>query len=179
MVKLGSKVLAFDDRLNLLWTYTIQWNEYSRCFGLHPLRRRYRRGRAGDEVNGGFYILDSDGRPMWGRAKSLDTWIRSPSSRGTMGRCEPSAAASGHILDENGQVILKLGEEQVPHGQEARVADFDVTSPGAGDDHPLSKATDPHVLVVANDGQIVRRFPTQRLAQQYGDGSDPMEWPGT
>ena len=31
----------------------------------------------------------------------------------------------GHVLDEKGNVILSLGKNLVPHGQEIRVADFD------------------------------------------------------
>ena len=36
----------------------------------------------------------------------------------------------GYVLDKKGNIILKLGEKLVPHGQELCVADFDKKSPG-------------------------------------------------
>jgi len=173
VVKLGSKVLAFDDRLNLLWTYTIKWNEYSRCSAYIPALGDID-GDGRDEVNGGFYILDSDGRPMWeGQiARHMDSVAIVPWDNGKM---RAICSGFGHILDENGQVILKLGEEQVPHGQEARVADFDTTSPGPEMIVRYNGHT-PNVLAVANDAHIVRHF--QLNDSPNHTGMEAIYWNG-
>lgn len=173
VVKLGSKVLAFDDRLNLLWTYTIQWNEYSRCSAYIPAVGDID-GDGRDEVNGGFYILDSDGQPMWEDqiARHMDSVAVVAWDNGTI---RAICSGFGHILDETGQVILKLGEKQVPHGQEARVADFDTTSPGP-EMVVRYNGHNPDVLVVANDGHILRRFKLNDSPNHTG--MEAVQWNG-
>jgi hypothetical protein len=63
----------------------------------------------------------------------------------------------GHVLGADGAVILKLGERVVPHGQEARVADFLPDSPGP----ELIIRNNGHktdALTVSNSGKVMHRF---------------------
>jgi hypothetical protein len=46
------------------------------------------------------------------------------------GKMRAFGSGFGHVLDTKGNILLKLGEEIVPHGQELRVAHFDPTVPG-------------------------------------------------
>ena len=73
------------------------------------------------------------------------------------GKLRAICSGAGHILDEKGNVILRLGEQLVPHGQEARVADFDPESPGP-EMIIRYNGHSPNVMVVANTGSILRRF---------------------
>ena len=120
VVKLGAKVLAFDDSLNLLWTYEVKWNEYSRCSAYIPA--------VGD--------IDGDGRD---------------------------------------EVVLRLGETLVPHGQEVRVADFDVNAPGP-EMIIRHQGHNPDVLVVANDGNVRHRFKLNDSPNHTG--MEAVRWNG-
>jgi hypothetical protein len=64
IVKLGDTLLAFDNKLDLLWQYDIQWNEYSRCSAYIPSVGDIN-GDGRDEINGVYYILNADGPPRW------------------------------------------------------------------------------------------------------------------
>ncbi|MGB3588087.1 MAG: hypothetical protein WBA23_16175, partial [Tunicatimonas sp.] len=85
------------------------------------------------------------------------------------------ASGFGHILDETGNIILKLGEEIVPHGQELRVARFD-------DDVPGSQMMiryhghQPDVMLVDQSGQVVRRF--QLNKSPNNTGMEAVYWNG-
>lgn len=155
IVKVGSKLLAFNDDLSILWTYEIRWNEYSRCSAYIPsIGDIDNDGR--DEVNGGYYILDDDGTPLWeGQiARHMDSVAIVPWDNGI-----PRAIASGfgHVLSATGEGIVKLGKEKVPHGQEARVADFLADSPGPEMILRYNGHTT-NVMTVANSGKILHRF---------------------
>ena len=127
VIKLGTYVLAFDDQLNLLWSYQHDWREYSRVPAYIPSVGDIDNDSK-DEVNGGYYLLDDDGGILWeemlGRhmdAVAIDYWDDLTKKRAF-------ASGFGHVLDEKGNIILKLGEEVVPHGQELRVGHFDSTN---------------------------------------------------
>jgi hypothetical protein len=155
IIKLGSRVLAFDARLNLLWTYDIKWNEYGRCSAYIPAVGDLD-GDGKDEVNGGFYILDHDGKPLWeGQiAHHMDSVAVVSWDNGTT---RAVCSGYGHVLGTRGEVILSLGKELVPHGQEVRVADFDAGAPGP-EMIIRNEGHSPRVMVVANNGAILRRF---------------------
>ncbi len=154
-VKLGSKVLAFTKDLDVLWTYEIRWNEYGKCSAYVPAVGDID-GDNRDEVNGGYYLLDDNGQPLWeGQlAENMDSVDIAPWDDGKM-----RAICSGHgyVLDSRGNVILCLGKELVPHGQEVRVADFD-KSLYRPEMIIRYNGHNPHVIVVANSGKVVRRF---------------------
>ena len=62
IVKLGKMTIAFDNQLQVLWTYTNKWEEYSRCPAYIPSVGDID-GDGKDEVNGGYFLLDDDGTP--------------------------------------------------------------------------------------------------------------------
>ncbi|MHC4312334.1 MAG: rhamnogalacturonan lyase family protein [Planctomycetota bacterium] len=155
VVKLGSKVLAFNKDLDLLWIYQIRWNEYGRCSAYIPAVGDID-GDKQDEVNGGFYILDGNGQPLWeGQiAEHMDSVAIVPWVDGKM---RAICSGYGHVLDSKGKVILRLGKELVPHGQEVRVADFDKSLSGP-EMIIRYNGHNPDVMVVANTGKVIRRF---------------------
>lgn len=173
VIKLGSTVLAFTDEFEHLWTYEIKWNRYGRCSAYIPAVGDIDEdGR--DEVNGGYYLLDHTGRPLWEKqlGPHMDSVAIAPWDNGG-----PSAICSGagHVLDENGNIVLKLGEKLVPHGQEVRAADFDPASPGP-ELVIRYNGHNPDVMVVANTGRILRRF---KLNQSPNNtGMEAIFWNG-
>ena len=155
VVKLGDTVLAFDENLDLLWSYRIQWNEYTRCSAYIPSVGDID-GDGRDEVNGGYCLLDQDGTVMWeGQigwnmdSVAITEWDH--------GRMRAACSGFGQVLDEQGNVIVKLGEEAVPHGQEMRVADFVPEIPGP--EMVLRyNGHAPDAMLVSNTGEILGRF---------------------
>ena len=70
VVKLGDAYVAMDDRLNVLWTYRSEWVQYANCPAYIPAVGDID-GDGRDELNGGYFVLDSDGRPLWERKGSV------------------------------------------------------------------------------------------------------------
>jgi len=155
VVKLGEKVLAFNRDLDLLWTYQIRWNEYGKCSAYIPAVGDID-GDGRDEINGGFYILDDNGWPLWeGQiAENMDSVAIVPWDDGKM---RAICSGYGHVMDSKGKVILCLGKELVPHGQEVRVADFDKSLTGP-EMIIRYNGHNPDVMVVSNGGKVIRRF---------------------
>ena len=122
LVKLGDTYVALDDNLKVLWTYRTGWVQYSRCPAYIPSVGDLD-GDGRDEVNGGYFVLDSDGSPLWEKrlARNMDS-VRV--AEWDDGRSRAICSGGGHVMDAAGNVILELGEKLVPHGQEVRVADF-------------------------------------------------------
>ncbi len=173
VVKLGERVLAFDDNLNLLWDYVIPWNDYGRCSAYLPAVGDLN-GDGRDEVLGGYFILDSHGAPRWEcqLAPNMDSvCIQSWDN----GRMRAICSGGGHVLDENGGVILAIGEEMVPHGQEVRVATFLPDEP-APQMAIRYLGHHPDVLLADNNGRIVRRFPLNRSPNETG--METVYWNG-
>lgn len=155
VVKLGTTLLAIDEDLNVLWSYTNPWDEYTKCPAYIPSVGDID-GDGKDEVNGGYFLLDDDGSVMWEEqlGRNMDSVTIAPWDNGTM---RAFGSGFGHILDETGQILLELGEDLVPHGQELRVADFDPQSPGP----EMAIRYDGHatpVMIVSQEGKILRRF---------------------
>ncbi|MFP4028814.1 MAG: hypothetical protein ACLFWL_13575 [Candidatus Brocadiia bacterium] len=121
LVKLGDTYVALDENLDVLWTYRSPWTKYSKCPAYIPSVGDID-GDGCDEVNGGYFVLDSEGRPMWEEqlgphmdSVTIDRWDE--------GNMRAICSGHGHVMSAEGEIVLKLGAEKVPHGQEVRVAD--------------------------------------------------------
>jgi hypothetical protein len=155
VVKLGSRILAFDSDLKLLWEYECPWTEYGHCPSYIPAVGDLD-GDGKDEVNGGYFLLDHDGSLMWEHdiAPNMDSVAITQWDGGRM-----RAICSGHgiVMDERGRVIQNLGGIWVPHGQEVRVARF-----SDSDLEPQMviryNGHKPEVIVVNTKAQVVGRF---------------------
>ena len=174
IIKLGTKIIAFDDQLNVLWTYRNTWDEYANCPAYVPaVGDMDNDGR--DEINGGYFVLDADGMPLWERklgenmdAVAIDYWDDPTKKRAF-------CSGFGHVMDMQGDTLLRLGEVTVPHGQELRVAHFDETEPG-----PQMmiryQGHQPDVMLVGLAGKVIRRF--QLNDSPNHTGMEAIYWNG-
>jgi len=149
VIKLGRNLLAFDDKLNVLWTYEETGPAYTPAVGDID-------GDGKDEINCGHGLIDHDGTVLWKKrlGRHMDSVAIAPWDGG-----KPRALCSGfgHVMNEKGHVILKLGAELVPHGQELRVAHFDDSVPGP----QMMIRYNGHktdVMLVSLKGEVIRRF---------------------
>lgn len=155
VVKLGDTILAIDENLEALWTYRTKWNEYSFCSAYIPAVGDID-GDGRDEVNGGYYLIGPDGIPKWEKqlGRNMDSVAI---TEWDGGHIRAICSGFGHVMDDKGNVILKLGEEAVPHGQEVRIADF--LSERDGPEMIIRyNGHDTSAMLVSNDGQVLRRF---------------------
>ena len=172
-VKLGARVLAFGPDLELLWAHESPWTEYSHCPAYIPAVGDIDDdGR--DELLGGYYLIDHDGAVLWEKplARHMDSVAIVPFDDG---RVRAVCSGFGHVLDAAGEVVLCLGEERVPHGQEVRVARFDAAS-----EHPQMvlrhQGHTPAVLIVDGAGRELRRL--ELNATRNNTGMEPVFWDG-
>lgn len=174
VVKLGDTCVALDENLEVLWTYTTEWVKYSQCPAYIPSVGDID-GDGRDEVNGGYFLLDSDGTPLW--EEKLGPNMDSVAiAEWDEGRTRAICSGHGHVVDSTGTVILRLGEEKVPHGQEVRVADFLADSPGP--EMVLrwnGHKTDLHVVTSAGN-RIVDTFPVNFSPTNVG--MEAVYWHG-
>lgn len=173
VIKLGDTVLGISGELELLWQYTSPWTEYRRCPAYIPAVGDIDEdGR--DEVNGGYFLLDNDGEPMWEKflGPNMDSVAVAEWDDGLV---RAICSGSGQILDARGNFILKLGEDQVPHGQELRVGLFDKSLPNP----QMMIRYNGHkrdVMLVDNEGKISRRF--QLNESPNNTGMETVYWNG-
>ncbi|HIQ23420.1 MAG TPA: hypothetical protein EYH34_19530 [Planctomycetes bacterium] len=122
VVKLGDTVVAMSDELRVLWTYRAEWIQYGNCPAYIPAVGDVD-GDGRDEVNGGYFLLDHTGQPLWEKklGQHMDSVCIAPWDHGHV---RAVCSGFGHVVDERGNVVLSLGKALVPHGQEVRVADF-------------------------------------------------------
>ena len=155
VIKLGSRLLAFDNRFDLLWAYDIAWNEYGHCAAYIPAVGDID-GDGRDEVNGGYFLLDDDATPLWEArlAPHMDSVAIVPWDRGQM---RAVCSGGGHVMDAAGRAVLALGTDRVPHGQEARVARFE---PDDRDPQMVIRwhGHHPDVIVVNTAGDVAHSF---------------------
>ena len=154
VVKLGSDVLAFNDRLEVLWHYRSKWHRYPGHAAYIPAVGDLD-GDGRDEVNGGHFGLDHDGRVLW------ETFLGDHADSVLVDRWGTEAAAiisgEGQVLDGSGRRLLHLGANAVPHGQEVRCGNLRPERPG----HELAIRYNGHhadVLIVAHSGAVLSRF---------------------
>jgi hypothetical protein len=173
VVKLGSQVIAFDETLRILWIYENPWTEYGHCPAYIPAVGDID-GDGRDEVNGGYFLLDHDGTVLWERqlAQHMDSVaITEWDDHQVRAIC----SGFGHVMDHKGNVVLCLGQEAVPHGQEVRVARF-----SANDPSPQMviryNGHEPDVIVVDTRGVCVNRF--QLNVSTNNTGMEAVYWNG-
>ncbi len=128
-----------------------------------------------DEVNGGYYLLDHDGRPLWEKilGKNMDAVAITEWDDGNV---RAFGSGYGHILDQQGNIILKLGEDIVPHGQEMQIADFLEDMPGP-EMIIRYNGHQPDAMLVDNKGQVVNRF--QLNPSPNNTGMTTVYWHGS
>ncbi len=173
VVKLGTSVTAFDCELRILWTYENPWHEYTRCPAYIPCVGDID-ADGKDEVNGGYFLLDDDGTVLWEEqlGRNMDSVAIAPWDNGVQ---RAFCSGFGHVVDVDGNVILELGEDVVPHGQELRVAHFDPAVPGP-QMMIRHKGHTPDVILVDRQGSIIREF---RLNESPNNtGMEAIYWHG-
>ena len=154
VVKLGSDVLAFNNRLEVLWHYRSKWHRYPGHAAYIPAVGDLD-GDGRDEVNGGHFGLDHDGRVLW------ETFLGDHADSVLVDRWGTEAAAmvsgEGQVLDGSGRRLLHLGADVVPHGQEVRCGNLRPERPG----RELAIRYNGHhadILIVAHSGAVLSRF---------------------
>ena len=174
VVKLGDTHVAFDDELKVLWTYTTQWIEYSKCPAYIPAVGDID-GDGRDEVNSGYFLLDHDGKPLWERRLG-DNMDSVAIREWDGGEIRAVCSGFGHIINERGEVILALGRDEVPHGQEVRIANFRDDLPGPEMVIRHKGHTPDAILVSSETNKISDRI---RLNPSPNNtGMEPVNWNG-
>lgn len=174
VIKLGDTHVAFDDQLKVLWTYRTDWVEYSKCPAYIPAVGDID-GDGRDEVNSGYFLLDHDGKPLWERrlGDNMDSVaIREWDGSEIRAIC----SGFGHIIDKRGEVILALGRDEVPHGQEVRIANFRDDLPGPEMVIRHKGHTPDAILISSETNKISDRI---RLNPSPNNtGMEPVKWNG-
>ncbi len=158
VVKLGARMLAFNAELEVLWTYESPWTAYGHCPAYIPAVGDID-GDGRDEVHGGYFLLDHDGAVLWEKnlAPHMDSVLIAPWDGGQM---RAIGSGHGHVLDTEGRVVMRLGGDLVPHGQEVRVGHFRRCEDGRPDPQPQmvirSQGHDTQVLVVDTHGTVLK-----------------------
>lgn len=174
VVKLGDTYVALDEHLQVLWTYTTPWTQYGHCPAYIPAVGDID-GDGRDELNGGYFLIDHNGQVMWEKklGRNMDSVIVTPWDNGAV---RAICSGFGHIIDQRGQTILELGEKNVPHGQEVRVADFRDDLPGPEMLLRNKGHTTDMLLVSSATNAIVDRFKINFSPTNVG--MEPVYWSG-
>lgn len=168
VIKLGNSIIACSDKLEVLWTYHNKFDVYGRhssyipCVGDIDYDGR-------DEVLGGNFLLDDNGSVMWEKmmaehndSVAIAEWDGDKSN----GR-EALLSGWGQVVNVRDDVLMKLGPEVVPHGQELRVGRFRQDRPG------LQLAIRynghrPKILYVDRAGEVLERFEVDHSPIEVG-----------
>lgn len=166
IIKLGKTIYAFDDQLQLLWTYFNPNDQYQNCPAYIPAVGDINNDGQ-DEINGGYYLLDQDGKVLWEKrlGKNMDSVAIDYWGSDTIRRA--FCSGFGFVMDHRGDTLLVLGEDQIPHGQELRVGDFDPNLPG----REMMIRYNGHrtgVKLIAQSGEVIRNFDVDESPNNTG-----------
>jgi len=175
LLSTGHMLVALDRDLRELWRYTIppEWLAYGQRPAYVPALGDLD-GDGCDETNGGYFLLDQDGRVLWEKllAPHTDSVAIAEWEPGIM---RAFASGHGHVLDATGHPVLRLGPDLVPHGQELRVARF--FADRAGQQMLIRcQGHAPTALAVDSCGEILSRF--ELNATTNHTGMDAVYWNG-
>ncbi len=174
IIKLGKKIIAFNNKLEVLWVYENKWDEYQNCPAYIPSVGDMDNDGL-DEINGGYFILNSIGEPIWEKklgknmdSVTIDYWDNNNKKRAF-------GSGYGYVLNKQGEVILKLGKKLVPHGQELRVADFIQDLPG-NEMIIRYNGHNEQAMLVDNHGNVAKRFNLN--SSPNNTGMEVIKWNG-
>jgi hypothetical protein len=173
-VKLGETYVAFNVYLEALWTYQTKWTKYSQCPAYIPSVGDID-GDGKDELNGGYFVIDHDGKPLW--EKKLGANMDSVAiAEWDNGRQRAICSGYGHVMDASGNAVLALGKKEVPHGQEVRIANLRDDLPGPEMIVRWNGHKEDVLIVSSEDNQIIDRFKINWSPTNVG--MEPVYWHG-
>ena len=176
VVKIGNTILACDGQLRPLWTYRNKFAEYPKHSAYIPAVGDMD-GDGRDEVLGGNFALDHDGRPLWEKmmAPNNDSVAIVDWDGDLRNGLEGVLSGYGQVVRASGEVILKLGEKLAPHGQEVRCGRFRDDMPGA--QMALRwNGHEPDILIAGREGEVSSRFKVDRSPLNVG--METVRWYG-
>ena len=164
IVKVGVDLLAFNHKLALLWQYTDSWFRYPKHSAYIPAVGDFN-GDGLDEVNGGNFGLAADGTVLWNRffGDNMDSVLVSEWD----GIKRAILSGGGQIVDMQGDPLLSLGFDVVPHGQEIRCGKL-LPDTDANALVIRYNGHHPDLMVVDNGGQIRSRFRVDETPNNTG-----------
>ncbi|QDV17843.1 FG-GAP repeat protein [Gimesia panareensis] len=174
VVKLGDTYVALDEQLQVLWTYQTKWVKYSHCPAYIPAVGDID-GDGRDELNGGYFVIDNDGQPLWEQklGRNMDSVVITAWDAGQQ---RAVCSGFGHVMGAEGEAVLSLGEGEVPHGQEVRIANLRDDLPGPEMVLRYNGHTPEALLVSSQNNQIVSRFKLNDSPTNVG--MEPVYWRG-
>jgi hypothetical protein len=158
VIKIGNTVLACDEKLEPLWTYHNRFAVYGRHSSYIPCVGNVDVDPA-DEVFGGNYLIDDDGSVLWERmmASHNDSVAIADWDGISSNGAECIMSGFGQVVDTEGTVLVRLGKEVVPHGQELRVGRFRDDLPGLQMAFRYN-GHNPEILYADRAGEVLTRL---------------------